>query len=209
MSNEDPRTVVRRLYRGIDGFDIARGEVRKVRAARSRATYGEIRPAATLHLLEALQLTRRDVFYDLGSGVGKVVLLAGMVTAAKRCVGVELAADRIAHARGVLEEAQAQRLVRRRRVEFREADILRTDLSDATVLYTCSTAFPTAFMGRLMRKLAALQRPLTFATLQVLDDHPAFEKQRVLRLDMTWRRRAKVYIYRVNDREPAGRLAQG
>ena len=179
-----------------------------MRAAKSSATYGEIRPAATLHLLDALQLTRRDVFYDLGCGVGKVVLLAAMASSAKRCVGVELAADRIALAREVLDHAHAQRFVRRGRVEFREADILRTDLSDATVLYTCSTAFPTPFMGRLMRKLAALQKPLTLATLQVLDDHPAFEQRRVLRLDMSWRRRAKVYIYGVNDEaRPAPRRA--
>jgi hypothetical protein len=212
VPQQDATTVLRRLYRGVDGFDIARREEARVRKAKSSATYGELRPAATLHLLEALQLTRRDVFYDLGSGVGKVVLLAAMVTPARRCIGVELAPGRVADACRVLAQAQRDRLVSTRRVQLREDDILATDLSDATVVYTCSTAFPTPFMGRLQRKLAALQRPLTFVTLQVLDDHPAFERHDVLRLDVTWRRRAKVYVYGVNGaarRGPGRRSARG
>lgn len=154
-------------------------------------------PAATFQLLEALELGRGDVFYDLGCGVGKVVVAAAMVTRARRCVGIELAADRLARARRVVGRATREGLVPRRRVVLRHDDIASAELDDATVLYTCSTAFPTPFTRAVMRRVAALGRPVTFASAQVLDDHPAFELERTLRLDMSWKRRTKVYVYRV------------
>lgn len=189
--------MLRHLYEDVDGFEIARAEEQRVRAARSSATYGEIMPTATFRLLDALEVGQGDVFYDLGCGVGKVVVAAALATAARRCVGVELAADRLARARAVVSRARRDGLLPRRRVELRHDDIARTDLRDATILYTCSTAFPTPFTRSIMRRVASIGRPVTFASSQVLDDHPAFHLVRTLRLDMSWKRRTKVYVYRV------------
>ena len=154
-------------------------------------------PTATFRLLDALDLAPTDVFYDLGCGVGKVVVAAALATECRRCVGIELAAGRLRRARAVLATAVAEGIVPRRRVRFRHADIADTDLSDATVLYTCSTAFPTRFTRLLMRRVATLGRDVTFASTQVLDDHPSFALRQTLRLDMTWKRKTKVYVYDV------------
>jgi SAM-dependent methyltransferase len=198
IAKRDLVACVRRLYRGVDGFGIARAEEKKVRAAKSSPTYGEIEPTAALALFDALAPTADDVFYDLGCGLGKVSLLAVMATPVRKSVGIELAADRIARARAVARVAARQGLFARRRLVYREQNLLDAPLRDATILYTCSTAFPDAFMRRLARKVAGLKRSLRFATLQVLDDHPAFVEREVLRLDMTWRRGSKVYVYDVN-----------
>ncbi len=197
MQGVEARRLVRELYRGVDGFSLSRADDIRVRASRSNPTYGEVMPTATLHLLEWLDLGPRDVFYDLGSGLGKVVLMAGLVTRARRCVGIELATSRVEEARRAIAIAERRRLISRGRCTIRNENILTTDLHDATVLYTCSTAFPTPFMHKLQRRLAALGRPLRFATLQELDPHPAFTRIDVVHLDMTWRRKAKVHLYRV------------
>jgi hypothetical protein len=193
----EARAVLQYLYKGIDGFDISRAEEKRVRASRSSATYGEIMPAATFELLDALELGNDDVFYDLGCGVGKVVVAAALTTSARRCVGVELATNRLACARKVVARGRREGLIPQRRVVFRHDDIAHTRLDDATVMYTCSTAFPTPFTRAVMRRVAAIGRPVTFASSQVLDDHPAFTLLRTLRLDMSWKRRTKVYVYRV------------
>ncbi len=192
------RKTLRRLYRDVDGFDIAPQQERRIAKTRSSSTYGEIMPTATLRLVEALELGPRDVFVDLGSGVGKVALTVALASAAKRVVGVELATDRHDRAVEVLRTAEADRVVRRGVVELRNQNILRTDLDDATVVYTCSTAFPYAFTERIMGKLAKQRRALTFVSLQELDDDPRFELRQVLRLDMSWARRRSVHIYRVS-----------
>ena len=74
---------------------------------------------------------------------------------------------------------------------------MTSDLSDATVVYSCSTAFPLPFMKRLVEHLATLKKGLMFVTLQDLDPNVWFEPQDVLYLDMSWRRRAAVYVYQL------------
>jgi SAM-dependent methyltransferase len=195
---EDPKAIVRRLYRGVDGFDIPPTDEQAVRAARSSSVYGELMPTATLRLLEALELQPEDVFFDLGAGVGKVVLMAALSTPVRQAVGVELSARRIRRARIVAKRAVREGLVEPRRIRMCEADILGADLSAGTVFYTCATAFPWAFTAKIMRRIAKLRKPVTFVSTQVLDPHRAFTLDRVLRLDMSWRRRSKVYVYRVS-----------
>jgi SAM-dependent methyltransferase len=195
MRSAEAIASVRRIYREIDGFEIPRDDERKVERARSSATYGELMPTATVRLLEQLDLTRADVFYDLGAGVGKVVLLAAITTPVARAVGVELASRRVAAGTLALAAARAQRISGAHRAELREADMLRCPIEDATVVYTCSTAFPGPFMVRLLRRLAQLPKLRLLASLQDFDEHRGFELIATPRLDASWKRRTKVHIY--------------
>jgi SAM-dependent methyltransferase len=200
VSAGDPLALLRGLYRGVDGFAIPADDARVVSRSRGSPTYGELMPTATLRLLQHLQLGRDDVLYDLGAGVGKLVLLAALTTPARRVVGVELSRRRVDAGAQALAAARRARLPGATRATLRHGDMLKIDLGDATVIYTCSTAFSTAFMGRLTRRLAKLPRLHTFVSLQDLDPHPAFVETETLRLDASWRRRTNVHVYvRVRD----------
>lgn len=202
QTKQEARRALLSLYRERDGFDVSKRSERVVSKVRSSPMYGEIMPTATMRLLDYLDLKRKDVLYDLGSGVGKLIVYAAMTTEAK-CVGIELVEPRHRLAVEALEEARRRGMIRARRAEMVQADFMRVDLSDATVIYTCSTAFPPPFMRRLARHLAQLRAGLTLVSLQDLDPNPWFEETDVLRLDMSWRRRAKVYVYRlVTPRRP-------
>ncbi|WP_165703970.1 hypothetical protein [Enhygromyxa salina] len=193
----DPRAELRRLYRGLrlEGFEIPTSDKHRVERSSGSSTYGELRPTATIRLLAQLGLSRRDQFVDLGSGLGKVVLLAAMTTPVGRALGVELSATRVAVAARVLATAQREHVAGSRRAAFVQADMLRHPLDEATVIYTCSTAFSSAFMARLQRRLAKLPRLRTLVSLQDFDPHPAFELREVVRLDASWKRGTKVHIY--------------
>jgi SAM-dependent methyltransferase len=195
MPRPDVLARVRRIYRPFDGFAISRADEQLVARSRSSATYGELMPTATVQLLEQLALTRRDVFYDLGAGVGKVVLLAAVTTSVARAVGVELAPVRVAQGQLALASAVAERLPGARRATLIEADMLRCPLDDATVVYTCSTAFPSAFMRRLARRLAELPKLRMVVSLQDFDKLRGFTLVDVPRLDASWKRRTKIHIY--------------
>jgi hypothetical protein len=196
----DSLRIVRDLYRGVEGWDIPVQETRRIVAARSAETYGEIMPTATARLLDYLGLGRRDVLYDLGCGIGKLVVHAAVSLPLRGSVGIEMSATRSRLAHAAAARAADRGLVRAQACAIRCQDFMRAKLDDATVVYTCSTAFPGALMIRLARKLARLPRPIRFVTLQDLDPHPAFELVDVLQLDMTWRRRAKVHVYTVTPR---------
>jgi SAM-dependent methyltransferase len=191
----DPRATLRQLYRGLDGFPISSADERRVAGSDGSATYGELLPTSTLRMLEQLDLDRRDRFVDLGAGVGKVVLLAAMTTAVGGVLGVELSATRVAVAREALARARRARVPGARKVRMLEADMLRCPLDEATVIYTCSTAFSSAFMRRLVRRLAKLPKLRMLVSLQDLDPHRAFELREVMRVDASWTRRTEVYLY--------------
>lgn len=194
---QDPRAVLRRLYLYEHGYELDEADEARVRATQSSPTYGEIMPTATDHLVEHLRMGSDDVFYDLGSGVGKVVLQVGMRAAIRRCVGVELVRSRHHIARRMLHEVRATGLLRARECEVRCADFMRAPLGDATVVYTCSTAFSTAFMNELAGRLSLLSTGLRWVSTQDVDENPWFQLEDVLRLDMSWRRRTHVYVYRL------------
>jgi SAM-dependent methyltransferase len=196
----DPRKILRRLYRGRDAFTVPRNAERVVDRARSSGMYGEIMPTAAMRLIDYLGLGQADSFYDLGSGAGKLVLAAAIASRAK-CVGVELVEPRWRIACDALDDAQRLGVIRAREVEFRREDFMTSDLSDATVIYSCSTAFPLPFMKKLVDHLATLKKGLIFVTLQDLDPNFWFEPQDVLYLDMSWRRRSAVYVYQLMTRK--------
>ena len=82
----------------------------------------------TLAMLQLAQVSSRDRVIDLGSGDGRIV-----ITAAKRFgasgLGVEIVPELVARSRAAAEQAGVAQ-----RAEFREQDLFKTDLAQATVI---------------------------------------------------------------------------
>ncbi|MCH9688168.1 MAG: hypothetical protein K0V04_42445 [Deltaproteobacteria bacterium] len=194
----DPRRLIRRLYRQEHGYDVSDADEARVSATRASSTYGELLPAATNKLATHLALGKRDTFYDLGSGLGKVVLQLAVSRPMAGCFGIELVRSRHRVAVGMLRRVQQLGLVRTRACGFRCSDFMRARIGDATVVYSCSTAFSTAFMNELAARLATLDHGLRWVTTQDVDDNPWFRLESIFRLDMSWRRRSKVHVYRLH-----------
>jgi hypothetical protein len=111
-----------------------------------------------LALIEHTRLQADDVFYDLGSGLGRVALMIGLLTVAQ-VKGVEYEPAYCAYAQ---ERADSLRLAR---VTFLNIDARQADYSDGTVFFLY-----TPFTGRLLQEVlaklaeAARRRPITLAT---------------------------------------------
>lgn len=192
--------MLRRLYGSEHGYELEPDEDARVSATGSSSTYGEIMPTAVTKLVDHLRLGRRDAFYDLGSGVGKVVLQVALTAPVTKCVGIELVRSRHLVARRMLDRLRPTGLLRARACAFRQTDFMRAQLGDATVVYTCSTAFSTPFMNELAARLARLRPGLRWVSTQDVDDNEWFRLEDLIRLDMSWRRRSKVHVYRLVQR---------
>ena len=109
-------------------------EIRKgPRAAETRApqrvsSYLGSQPAVVDAMLELAGVRKEDVVYDLGCGDGRIVIRAAQRFGA-RGVGVDLDATLLEHARENAREAGVASLV-----SFRAEDMLRADISEATVV---------------------------------------------------------------------------
>ncbi|MGY8749450.1 MAG: hypothetical protein ACKVHR_15500 [Pirellulales bacterium] len=189
--------VVNRLFRDVDGYNIAETDDGRVASQRA-AVYGELTPRGVQRLLSYLQLTEDDVFYDLGSGVGKVVLQVGMAVPVRKCVGIEMVQSRCRAAQRVLRAAQSEGLIQSNRTLFRKGSFLDSNLSDATVIYLCSTCYSSHLMKMIVRKIKEIKKPLTVVTLREFDrKHRGFQFLRTIKLDASWSANVEAYVYKI------------
>jgi len=94
-----------------------------------------------LELIEEADITKDDVFYDLGSGLGQVPILVGLLTGAKT-KGIEFEAAYCDYAQ------QSARRLNLSHVEFVNLDARDADYSDGTVFFMY-----TPFTGKLLQEV--------------------------------------------------------
>lgn len=113
---------------------------------------------AILDVVDIAPLKPEDVFYDLGSGLGRVVILANLISGA-RAKGVEFNSDLHRYA---CECADRLALTN---VEFINADAQKVDYSDGTVFFMYAP-FAGELMHAVLRQLqqAAQHHPIKICT---------------------------------------------
>jgi SAM-dependent methyltransferase len=103
-------------------------------------------------MLELAVVTKHDVVYDLGSGDGRLPILAAQLHGA-RGVGIEIDPKLVAIARANAREAGVSD-----RVAFLEGDLLTADISSATVV---TLYLSTSLMRQIEPKVKSELRPGT------------------------------------------------
>jgi hypothetical protein len=165
--------------------------------------YGELKRYELDNYFDAVApLLRRDgAMFDLGSGLGKVVMSAALSLPFKRCVGVELLGYRHRMAQQRLDQlltlrdqalqavpapATALRLPNGRhapashllnleqRIELIEQDMFETDLSDASLVFIYSTCFGPLMPALAARLARALPEHALVSTTTYALRHPGF-----------------------------------
>jgi SAM-dependent methyltransferase len=102
----------------------------------SLAPYVPSPPEVVDRMLALASVTRNDVVYDLGSGDGRIPIAAAVKYGA-RGVGLDIDPKRIEESRAKAKAAGVEHLV-----EFKQEDVMRADVSKATVvtLYLLSSS---------------------------------------------------------------------
>jgi len=212
----DYKKVIADMYQGIDAI-IPEEERTACSATGASPVYGEIVYESCAVLLAELKLTENDVFYDLGSGLGKFVTQVYLTSAVKKAWGVEFSENRYKRATDTtknLAKIQGQAFkfeneirktfgksaltkTKGKEFGFDNMDMLKADLSDATVVFTCSTCFGPEFMQKLTDKLAE-NDGLRILTLVQLPYNKHVHEGATYVLPMTWSAETPVYMYKVD-----------
>lgn len=134
---------------------VTRSDVNQHRA-RQHENVGELTVTGVSILASACDLTERDVFVDVGSGIGNVVTQVALETAVRACIGVEVRVD-IALLGRRLIESHANKYPNTRKVHIYPENICQVDITtkiwrEASVLYSHNTLFD----GRTLVSLEAL-----------------------------------------------------
>lgn len=102
--------------------------------------YGEVTKNGTNSIVNKFKdyFNKDTVFYDLGSGLGKMVIHIGLEYGVKKSTGIEYSKER--HKGAIyLKEKYVKDL---NSIELICGDVLKHNFSDATVIYMDNTVFP-------------------------------------------------------------------
>jgi len=133
------------LYQGISGFvSYEPGEKEEGEQKKVFLTYGEMLYPSVNSMIECMEIDENDVIYDLGSGVGKVPLQYFLKTPVKKAVGIEFSEKRHSLAEQVFNQVRQEfpdLFAGGRELIAINGNMLEQDISDATIIYSCSTCF--------------------------------------------------------------------
>ena len=101
--------------------------------------YGEVTKNGALNLTNHFQkyFNKNTVFYDLGSGFGKMVLMVGLKFNVKKSIGIEYSKER--HQLAI--DIKNKYVPNSNNIEFYNKSFLDHDLSNATVVYYDNTMY--------------------------------------------------------------------
>ena len=146
------------------------------------AAYGEVTVGSIVDILEALHVDERDVFLDIGAGVGIVPCLASEVRLAKASIGIESHPDRAYIAQNFLAEVIARALknsdsedgvVLHAKVAVAKMDVTTLNCLDpVTKAYCFSTGMPPVVIDRvcnLLTNTPTLQNFIIFHDMTAYD----------------------------------------
>mmetsp|Transcript_51031 Transcript_51031/g.148133 ORF Transcript_51031/g.148133 Transcript_51031/m.148133 type:complete len:302 (-) Transcript_51031:105-1010(-) len=130
--------------------------------------YGEILPQSVVAMLASVGARPGMKYYDLGSGFGKTVILAGLL--GLEATGVELVDQRWHASCAALSRARdASSSLHPRQVRMVHGDILNFDFSDADIVFTDSLAFSESMMDMLSQAARRMRPGTRIITAQPLD----------------------------------------
>lgn len=165
--------------------------------------YGELKRYELENYFDAVAplLRREGTMFDLGSGLGKVVMSAALSLPFKRCVGVELLGYRhrmaqqrldrlltlrdqalwqlpgpatVVHLPNGMQAPASHLLELQQRIELIERDMFKTDLSDASLVFIYSTCFGPLMAALADRLARTLPEGALVSTTTYTLRHPGF-----------------------------------
>jgi SAM-dependent methyltransferase len=117
-----------------------------------KLAYGEITKTGTENIYKWIKsnvdFPEDVVFYDIGSGHGKMVMHLSLISNFKKIVGIELSELRYKYCLGILNQIGDLE-----NVEFINDDVLNCDISDATVVFMNDALLPQDLIHSIFSKL--------------------------------------------------------
>jgi hypothetical protein len=155
----------------------------------SGSVYGEITENSFKKVLDSLSINKNDIIYDLGSGRGKTVTQAYLLTPAK-CIGIELSKTRHKIA------LRAKKILKANsRLQFLNKNMLKCNLSNATIVYLCSTCFSDDLLKNIVNKLTRSKHKVTIISLKKLSESPKIRQVKTLQIKTSWTDNTSCTIY--------------
>ncbi len=194
---------IRKIYEPLSGFSVNTDGY----DPKFHLTYGEITCDGSVELANIFTKLRpinnyspeQRVFYDLGSGIGKNVVLLASLVPYLNAKGIELVKDRHDTAMSVYNNLTDKSL--KKRIEFINGSFLDKQLGDAAWIFISNLCFSKEVQIELAEKLSKELRPQTLIACSQEFEFPEglFTRLDKYTLPMSWNENSSVvFMYRKN-----------
>jgi len=186
-----------RLYNGLSGFGV------NIQDNNTNLTYGELKEESIPILYEIFSkyaplskiLPPYRNFYDLGCGIGKVIIGMAYKNASIKTIGIENVAERIVQANTALQRIRDDSV--RKRIEFLCISMLDNSVnySNACWIFISNLSMTIEVNEKLFEKLGNEVKSGCIIVCSKSHSNTKFEELNMVTLPMSWSITSKVYIY--------------
>ena len=192
-SKAHTRKQIKLIYKDMDGYG---GDAKY---KKHDTTYGEITLKGIEILVRLYQKIQpissypveRRVFYDLGSGIGKNVIMIGSLVPGIKSKGIEVVKER--HEKAMLA---FNALNDKHNIEFIHKSLYDYPLKDAAWIFISNLCFTEKMNENLAKKLEKEVQQNTIVACSVELPLHSFTLLGLHTVPMTWEENSKVYVYK-------------
>jgi SAM-dependent methyltransferase len=205
------QTVLDALYSGVNGYNISHAERTGERKDNPSFTYGEMLLEPFARILDLVKPAPGETFFDLGSGTGKVLVMADQLFPFASVTGIEFLPALHGKACEVLARYETElrpKLAHRAgSVLAKNGDMLIEDLSGADVIFVHATCMTPELIEKLGRVLLRTGKPGARFVLVSRGFFGVRGFDCTAEYDYTnaWNTTSRAYVYQLNAAAAAGR----
>jgi SAM-dependent methyltransferase len=176
MTKEEKLKIFNKIYENIDGFSLSLAERKELGIKDKSFVYGEIVPESFCEILEKLNINKNTIFYDLGSGVGKAVILTKLIFDIKKSVGIEYLSSLYQASIQAYQKLKEIINIEDNSIYFIKGDFFTVPFNDANLVFINSTCFSEEQMERIVNLSLNLERGSKLIVLtKKITDNQNFE----------------------------------
>jgi len=188
------RKQIKRVYKGIDGYS---DEIHQQYAT----TYGEMTLKGIELLVKLFEKTQpirtypinQQTFYDLGSGLGKNVMMVASLVPGIKSKGIELVKER--HNKAMIAY-NALKNKSKTNIEFMYGSFFDYNISDAAWIFISNLCFTDEINKKLTEQLENQVKQNTLIACSVELPVNTFKLIYIGSIPMTWEKNSALYLYK-------------
>jgi SAM-dependent methyltransferase len=203
LSRDAAQSALDTLYAEVNGYNLSFADRTGARKDDPSLTYGEMLLDPFLHLMSLVGPQPGETFFDLGSGTGKVVMMAHLTQPFARVTGIELLPGLHASAAATLD--RYEREVRHTLpaaagdIALLNGDMLVEDLTRADVIFVHSTCMTEALIGKLGEKVKTCKPTTRFVLIsRGFFFMPWLECCQRYEYTNSWKTQSIAYVYKLS-----------
>ena len=191
-----------KLYDGVNGYNISHADRASEAQTGQAFTYGEMLLEPFQRIMDAVKPVAGENFYDLGSGTGKVLIMADQLVPFASVTGIEFLPTLHATATRILSryEREFRPSLDRSRgpIASKHGDMLKEDLSNADIIFVHATCMPSDLIDALGEKLKDCKPSARIVLIsRGFFGSPLFNCVHELEYTNAWNTQSICYVYQL------------